>query len=368
MPTRSKGCRLYLRRENGKPSVWIIRDGSRQIRTGCTSEQRGEAEQRLADYIAAKYRPDRTRGRDPAQITIADVLNIYLTDKAPTLSRPHELGQRVKRLAQFCEDRTLEDINGAFCREYVKRHGSASMAKRELEDLRAAVNHHAKEGLCSATVRVWVPEKAEPRDRWLTRSEAARLLWAAWRYREVQKGRATARRSRQHIARFVLVALYTGTRAGAVCAASLERGIGRSFIDLENGTFERKPLGSRRTKKRQPPVRLPDRLLAHIRRWHRLGLCTRAVVQWDGQPVKRVDKAFGRAAKDAGLGADVNRHTLRHTAVTWAMQNRADLWDAADFFGMSVETLIRHYGHHHPDHGKEVAEAITTKRKRRSAA
>jgi hypothetical protein len=44
----------------------------------------------------------------------------------------------------------------------------------------------------------------------------------AWRYREIQKGKATDRRSRQHVAKFILVALCTGTRASAVCEAALE--------------------------------------------------------------------------------------------------------------------------------------------------
>jgi hypothetical protein len=63
-----------------------------------------------------------------------------------------------------------------------------------------------------------LPPERPARERWLTRSEAARILWAAWRYREIQKGKRTDRRSRQHIAKFILVALYTGTRAGSYAA------------------------------------------------------------------------------------------------------------------------------------------------------
>ena len=88
------------------------------------------------------------------------------------------------------------------------------MARRELEDLRAAIIHHRREGLCNAIVDVVLPPKPQPRERWLTRSEAARLIWAAWRYREVQKGSPTDSKSRQHVARFILVGLYSGTRLG----------------------------------------------------------------------------------------------------------------------------------------------------------
>ena len=112
------------------------------------------------------------------------------------------------------------------------------------------------------------------------------------------------------------------------------------------------------TNKRQPPVRLPGRLLAHMRRWRAKGLSKSAVVEFDGEPVKSVKKAFARVAKDAGLD-DVSPHILRHTAITWAMQNDADPYAASDMFGVTREVIERVYGHHHPEHQKQVAEAVT---------
>jgi hypothetical protein len=53
------------------------------------------------------------------------------------------------------------------------------------------------------------PPKSLPRERWLTREEGARFVIKAWRYREKQNYRATDRRTRKHIAKFALVALYT---------------------------------------------------------------------------------------------------------------------------------------------------------------
>ncbi len=168
---------------------------------------RAAAEQKLAGDLAAKYRPQRQRGRDPASVAIADVLNIYMTDAASKVARPGELGQRVVALLDFFGARKLDEINGTLCRAYAERRGSQSMARRELEDLRAAINHHRREGLCNAIVEVVLPPKAPSRERWLTRDEAAAMIRAAWRYKEVQKGKETDRRSRRHVARFVLVAL-----------------------------------------------------------------------------------------------------------------------------------------------------------------
>src|SRR6185312_2568786 len=105
----------------------------------------------------------------------------------------------------------------------------------ELEDLRAAINHHRREGLCSAVVELVLPPAGEIRERWLTRSEAAKLISTAWRSREVQKGQPTGRRSRQHVARFLLAAFYTTRRKGAILSAALSPAEGRPWADLDRG-------------------------------------------------------------------------------------------------------------------------------------
>jgi integrase len=100
--------------------------------------------------------------------------------------------------------------------------------------------------------------------------------------------------------------------------------IGRGYVDLDRGVFHRRAPGAKETKKRQAPVRISDRLLAHLRRWERLGIATHAVVEWNGKPVRSVRKGFAAAARAARLpisGADkITPHALRHTAATWAMQ------------------------------------------------
>jgi integrase len=373
MPRPGKGARLWLRparRKSGRviaKSVWIIRDGGRDYATGViarSAEKRPppEAERALAEHIANKYRPQRTQ-RHLEEIDVA----IYLDDRADGQSNRPELERRIGRLNEFWGGRTLADVSAATCREYVTERGSAAGARRELEDLRAAINHHSRENLHAGLVRVTLPAKSSSRTRWLTRSEAARLLWACWRYRETQtvhrgsrKGDPvrTARYPLRHIARFVLLGLYSGTRAGAIASASPFPAEGRSFVDLDHGVFYRLATGRRATKKRQPPVPIPGRLLAHLRRWVRRRVAVSHFVEWNGSPVKRVKRGFAHAVELAGLDACVTPHTLRHTAATWLMQASVDLWEAADFLGMSVETLERNYGHHHPDHLRRAAHAI----------
>ena len=50
---------------------------------------------------------------------------------------------------------------------------------------------------------------------------------------------------------------------------------------------------------------------------------------------------------------------MRHTAATWLMEAGLDPWLAAGFLGMSVATLLKHYGHHRPDYQEEAAGAFT---------
>ena len=46
------------------------------------------------------------------------------------------------------------------------------------------------------------------------------------------------------------------------------------------------------------------------------------------------------------------------------MQNKADLWDAAGYLGMTVHTLEGVYGHHHPDHQSSARDAFKRDRNR----
>lgn len=128
-------------------------------------------------------------------------------------------------------------------------------------------------------------------------------------------------------------------------------------IDLQKGVMHRRASGmAEDARKRTPPVRLGKRILAHLRRWKRLdGDEVRYLCHYDGARVTKLRRSFPQAAKRAGLKG-VTPHTLRHTRATWLMQAGIDDWEAAGSLGMSVETLRRVYGHHHPDFQKRAAE------------
>lgn len=297
MPRRKKGARLWLRQERRdkrgritQQASWFIIDNGRHVGTGCTATETAEAERKLAAYIAEKHQPIR-RERDIESIPVADVLWIYLEARADSVSNVKQFEERINRLNEFFGHLMLADINADLCREYGRVRGNRGGARRDLEDLRAAINLHTKEGLHRGVVHVVLPQKGLPRDRWLTRKEVADLLWVCWRTREVQtvhrgssKGQAvtTAKYPLRHLARFILLGIYTGTRAGAIATASPARAEGRSFVDLDQGLFYRLAEGRQATNKRQPPVPIPPRLLAHVRRWVSQGIVQNYIVEWNG--------------------------------------------------------------------------------------
>jgi integrase len=211
--------------------------------------------------------------------------------------------------------------------------------RRELNVLRTAINYAHKHGRLTRPVAVELPEAPEPRDRWLTRKEAARLLRAALR----------SHKARLYLPLFILLAIYTGRRKEAILALRWPQ------VNLEAGTinFEQ----GRRSRKRKGAIPIPPRLLPHLKSARRRGTEIGYVLHVNGERIGDIKKGFEAACTRAGL-YDVTPHVLKHTAITWAMQNCIDLWQASGFFATSIPTLIRVYGHHHADHMREAAEII----------
>jgi integrase len=165
----------------------------------------------------------------------------------------------------------LDEVTGASCRQFTSTKGIGA-ARRELQDLQAAINHHHHEGLDREIVLVTLPKAGVARERWLTRQEVAKLIRICLHTPEIQDGKHTDKQPLRHLARFILFALYTGSRPGDIFTASFKVASNRGYIDLHSGLFYRKPSGKRATNKRQPTTPLPRRLIAHLKRWKQMGL------------------------------------------------------------------------------------------------
>lgn len=370
MSQKRRPARLWLRPDTG---TWFIKDGTKRIGTECVEAEVTAAETKLAEYIAAQYQPK--RGGRAAEVSIADVLLVYDDDKADQTCRPKETRGRIERLNDFFGEMTVAEIRGALCRDFADDRGTMSGARNDLEVLRAAVNHYHAEYTLDFVPKISLPTKGTPRERWLTRGEIAKLLWAAMGWVPVAfdaKTREPSKWSRKgwrnpHIARLILIGLYSGTRLSALLGLQWMPNTNGGYIDLDKGVMHRKAIGERVAhNKRKPPAKIPPRLLRFLRLWKRADTTTdeqgretflRYVVHYEGEKIVKPHKAFRSVRGIAGLGEDVTPHVLRHTRATWLAHAGVDSHQAAGSLGMTVEEYERTYSHISPDFQKDAANA-----------
>ncbi|CAN5501404.1 hypothetical protein BH10PSE3_BH10PSE3_04890 [soil metagenome] len=409
MPRPAQGPRLYLRTgcvdprtKAPLPDVYVIRDGSTQRSTGCGPERLHEAQRALARYLAGQEVRKTAADLSPQVLQIepspahirtrlADVLKLYADERAPELATsPVTLAGFIRSLLGFWGEKYVDEVKRSSCKAYVawrtgqtiqgaqpcERLVSDQTARRELEVLSAAIGYWHAETPLPVRPQIWLPPKPEsPRDA-LTRAQAAALLLAARGYRRGPDGvfrrlTGSQRQNRAHLARFILIGLYTGTRTKAILSLLWTQSPQQAWIDLEGGMIYRKGrLEIEHANKRRPIVRLPRRLLGHLRRWKTLdeaeaitrGAPVDGVIHHGGLLITdKPNKGFNAIVEDADL-QDVTPHWLRHTCATWLMERNVDLWEASAFTGMTPAVLIKHYGHHRPDYHANARAALSSRK------
>jgi integrase len=269
------------------------------------------------------------------------VLADYARERGPKVTAPDVMGRAIEVLTEFWAGMTVSEITPQACERYMEKRARAKgTMRRELGVLRTAINWSHKNGRITRAVPVPLPEGGQARERWLMRSEAAALIWAA-----------RTRKARLYMPLYILLGIYTGRRKEAILSLRWPQ------VDLEAGLIDFDIAGRARTKKRRGKVRIPARLVPHLRRARRRGTELGYVLHVNGKPIGNIKKGFAAACARADL-TDVIPHTLRHTAATWLMQSGVPIWEAAGFLAMRPETLQRVYGHHHPDYMRAAADAI----------
>jgi len=362
MPRPTKGARLFERRRAGRQPAWLILDGKNQIVAARGEGSREEAEKALGEYLKGKHRT--VRDRDPDEVPIAEILKFYLDRRAGELARPDILGYAVSPLAEFWGEAMAGAIKGASCRAYaawrtaqprpqfkdpaIAPRIAAATVRRELGVLAAAINFAYREGMLLRQVPVTMPPPAQARERHLSRSEVAALLWGALGFSRGPDGLVTRHRhgAARHLCRFILLGVYTATRHDAILRLRWLPSTDSGWVDLDRGLIYRAGSAERPTKKRRPPLPIPGALLPHLRRWRAMGSASGYVVEFAGKPVLKERAAWNAARRRAGLGEDVVPHILRHTCATMLLRAGVSVWDVAGYLGTSEAVIRTTYGHH----------------------
>lgn len=347
MPRPNRGAYLKF---NKKRSVFYIHwyeDGRLRQRSTCTGDSR-EAEKELAIFIASKN----ISPRDPTETLIADMLAYYGEHHAPNTAAPERIGYAISALLPFFGAMKVGDISTQTCKRYAKeRNRAVATVRRELTTLRAAINFCYEEGRLLRKVPVWLPEKPEGKDRWLTRKEAAKLL------NQARQGRTD---TRLYLPLFILIALRTGARKGAILSLRWPQ------VNFKTQRIDFNDPHAPKTNKRRPiqPISRPLMTflkLAYERRDSDLGF----VIHDKGQRILDIGDAnsgsFGRCCKKAGISG-VTPHVLRHTCGTWLAQAGVPLFDIGGWLGHSSERTTELYAHHSADHMNKALLSIETRR------
>lgn len=191
----------------------------------------------------------------------------------------------------------------------------------------------------------WLPDSAPPRERWLSESDVARLLWKARK----------DPRCRLHLPLFILTAVYTGRRREAILSLQWQPNMAGGWVDLERGIIDFRRAGQAETKKKRGAIPIPRRLLTFLRFARRR--TRQFVFEFRGEPVKNIKTSLATSGKNAGLG-HVHAHLLKHTAVTWLARRGVPMEDVSLYTETTVETLRRVYRQHSPDMHSAVLKAF----------
>lgn len=217
--------------------------------------------------------------------------------------------------------------------------------RRDLSVLAAALNRAVKYKRLDRAPPFLSLTPAPPRERWLTRKEAARLL---------RQMRVRVRDKRHdHVALFTRLALYTGARTGAILDLTWDR------VDFDRGLIDYRVPGRPVTKKVRtiaPMTRKVRRMLLHAYK-HRRGP---HVISWAGQRIERVAKACIAHAEKAKIKG-FSPHVLRHTFASWAVQKRVPIYTVGKALGQSVASTTERYAKLAPDDVLAAMEAAGRK-------
>jgi integrase len=284
---------------------------------------------------------------------VTDALAYYIEHHADTTADPTRIKQAVKALVPFWLGVMVDGVTKGTCQRYQKQRAKAvATVRRELTTLRAAINFAHSEGILTRPVPVWLPEKPDSKDRWLTRAEAARLL------NESRTGRSDVR---LYLPLFIVLGLYTGKRKQAILDLRWPQ------VDFKNRLIDfrgRDDKGDLKTKtsKRRGRQPIPNRLMTFLRlAYRRRSSDIGYVIHDKGRRIIDIGDgksgSFGTAVKNAKL-AGVTPHTLRHTCGTWLAQKGVPLFQIGGWLDHSDSRTTELYAHHHPDFQGEALDAF----------
>lgn len=345
MRGKPKLIELTDRKGNLKSPYWYIQyfDGGRSKRksTGCAIGKRDhEANLALSTFTLERERPT---AREPDKLMVAQALKDYYDEHGQYIATAKHARYHEKRLkthfgAHFVNQVTQAGIN-AYCRDRQAAGESNGTIRRDLEHLKAALNHEVREQRLIYAPKFKMPPPPQPRQKTLSEDEINRLYAAC--------------EQTPHLKAFVQIMLATGQRPAAV------ENMKWFQVDFAERII-RFDLGAKYGNKLARAVPINNELMAHLDQLYKIKK-TEYVIEIHHakkgtfRPAGSVKKSFARACRDARI--DASRYTLRHTFGT---RKYIEGWhdkDIAEIMGhTTTKTTVKHYLHTSMDRLRDMME------------
>lgn len=310
----------------GKYAAVRSKDGKSE-RVSLRTADLGEAKRRLKDWEAK-----------PVGETVGELVDSYLADKDKTAIRAKDLHGSWKQAKDTFGHLRPDQITRDLCRAYRDQRYAGgrkpNTVRKELEVVRAALNFHKK----GAEAVFELPAPPPPKERYLSRAEARRLLKGARRF--------------PHVRAFIALSLATGARQSALLELTWDRvDFNRKLISLALGDSQDQD------RKRRATVPMNKRAQRYLRVLNEAKTCNH-VIEWGGHRVLSVKKGF-KAACDRAALENITPHILRHTAASWMAESGVDMFRISRYLGHSdTKVTERRYAKLHPDFLTDAADAL----------
>ncbi|MDR3054165.1 MAG: site-specific integrase [Zoogloeaceae bacterium] len=253
-----------------------------------------------------------------------------------------------KRLHPYFAGRDIRALKLHDVRAYIAHRQAQGVKlttiRRELCLFCAAINFVNVEfdlTLPNPVSRLSIPT-GEPRVRWITRQEAAKLL------HEAEQAAC-----RPHLPIFIRLALNTGCRRGELLNLEWSR------VDTEHKKILLEAKHTKTRKRRAVPLNDDAlRTLTRIKHWQtERKLNTPYVFGYEKGKITTFKTSWKTALQRSGI-ENFRIHDLRHTFASWLVMEGVSVYVVKDLLGHASVTQTEIYAHLAPDQGREAVQRL----------
>lgn len=339
--SRVKNEKPHLEFRRGKWCIVWWSDGKRnRLSTGTADEAEGR--RALADFECQLEKA-------PLKMTFSECLSRYVESRRGKVSDLKRLEEAVVPLRGMMgylriDQVTQREWDRYMAARFVKRSGvltatpvSLGTLRREYNVLRASLRRAWKDGFLTRPPEIEPPRDSAPRDRFLTKTEARKLLDVC---------------DTPHVRVFMAIAMYTGARKGSILSLTWDRVFWeRDLIDFQEPG---RPL----TGKRRAIVPMTKDLRDELEHAYKMRNGD-YVVHWHGKPVPTgLRWSFAKACERAGLNWKPTPHHIKHSVASWLAMDGVPIDQAADWLATDPITLRRVYRKFDPTYLRSIADGF----------